>query len=288
MKLHMKKGFLAGVIILLFLLSSHSYLEGLTYNCLKNTFRFRDPTFATDSVGWRLPSAPNRDRSGLCGPELDYPAIEMEDLLYIASISSTSPGPVLHIQSSKAPSGIARDGHGTEERSILPGLMIILPLGIGFIILWLWLHTFKAGADTGKPAFLNRELFLYILDLELKRARRYQKFFSVLKLKLSPLYGQQNGERLQECYQSLTRCLRGELRAIDVLGSLGDDQLAALLLYTDPSGTVRVKSRLEDRFKYIDFKKYGYEVRFDQICFPKEGTGTKDLVRKVTEIEVLY
>ena len=133
--------------------------------------------------------------------------------------------------------------------------------------------------------FLDRELFLRILDLEIKRARRYQGFFCVIKLKLSPLTGQENGKRLQKKYQSLSNWLGGELRKTDVIGSLGDNQLAALLPYADLSGSGHVRSRLEGRLKYFDFEKNGYQVTIEQICFPKDGTMTEDLVHKVIGTE---
>lgn len=132
---------------------------------------------------------------------------------------------------------------------------------------------------------LSRELFLYVLDLEVERARRYQNFFCVLRLKLSQLAGQEKRKGLQESYQSLSNWLRGELRESDIVGSLGDDQLAALLPYADLWGSGHVRSCLEGSLRYFDFKNAGYEIMIDQICFPKDGTVTEDLVRKVTGIE---
>ncbi len=128
-------------------------------------------------------------------------------------------------------------------------------------------------------------MFLYILDLEVERARRYQDFFSILKVKLLPLPGQEDARGLQKCYRSLLNWLREELRESDLLGSLGDCHLAVLLPYADLSGSKQVKSRLEDSLRYFGFKNDGYEVTIDQICFPKDGTVTKDLIRKVTGIE---
>ena len=137
----------------------------------------------------------------------------------------------------------------------------------------------------GVRLFLSRELFLYVLDLEVERARRYQDFFCVLKLKLFPLPGQEEGKGLQKCHRSLTNWLREELRESDLLGSLGDDHLAVLLPYADLSVSRQVKSRLEDSLKYFGFQNDGYEVMIDQICFPKDAAVTKDLVSKVTGIE---
>ena len=166
-----------------------------------------------------------------------------------------------------------------------PDLTTMLLLGIGAVILWLCLHAFQKRANVGMGRFLDRELFLRFLDWEVERARRYQVFFCVIKLKLSPLMGQENGKRLQKNYQSLTNWLSGELRKIDIIGSLGDNQLAALLPYADLSGSGHVRSRLEGRLKYLDFEKNKYQVMIEQICFPKDGTVTEDLVHKVIGTE---
>lgn len=130
---------------------------------------------------------------------------------------------------------------------------------------------------------LNRELFLCTLDLEVKRARRAQYSFCVLKLKLFKLPGKEKGKGVKKCYESLANLLRRELREIDILGSLGDDELAVLLPYTDLSGIVRVRSRLERRLRYLDFNNDGYEVMIDQICFPKGGTEFENFKDKVPE-----
>jgi PleD family two-component response regulator len=129
----------------------------------------------------------------------------------------------------------------------------------------------------------NREMFLYLLDLEIKRAIRYQNFFCILKLKLSQLPENRNGKGPQVCYQTLRHLLIEEMRESDILGSLGDDQLAILIPYADPSAGSSAKSRLEGSLKYFEFKKEGYEVMVDQISFPLDGTDTPDLVGKLLE-----
>jgi len=127
----------------------------------------------------------------------------------------------------------------------------------------------------------NWEMFLYLLDLEVKRARRYQNFFCILKLKLSRLPDHENGKGLQICYQTLRHLLIEELRESDIFGSPGDDQFAILIPYADLSAGDAVRSRLEASLKYYQSKNEGYEVRIDQISFPKDGTDTPDLVAKL-------
>src|SRR5512137_1800935 len=86
-------------------------------------------------------------------------------------------------------------------------------------------NPWEKGAEMGLSRILNREIFLYLLDLEVKRARRYQNFFSVLILKLVQLSSKDNGSRLQNCYNQLSHLLREEFRESDILGSLGENKL---------------------------------------------------------------
>jgi GGDEF domain-containing protein len=127
----------------------------------------------------------------------------------------------------------------------------------------------------------NRAMFLYMLELEVKRAQRYQNFFCILKLKLSQIPDYENGKGLQTCYQTLRHLLIEELRESDILGSLGDDQLAILIPYADVSAGGSARSRLEGSLKYFEFKNEGYEVMIDQISFPMDGTDMPDLVGKL-------
>jgi GGDEF domain-containing protein len=132
---------------------------------------------------------------------------------------------------------------------------------------------------------LNREIFLYLLDHEVKRARRYQDFFCVLILKLSRLPSHDNGKEQQACYQTLANLLVEELRDSDILGSLGEKGLAALLPFADSSAGGIAKSRFEGSLKYCDFQSEGYEVTVEQVCFPVDGTDTSGLIKKVVGTE---
>jgi GGDEF domain-containing protein len=128
---------------------------------------------------------------------------------------------------------------------------------------------------------LNQQLFLYLLDMEVKRARRYQNFFCILTLKINRLSSGNSGTDFENCYQQLTKCVKEEFRESDILGSVGENSLVALLPYADRSAGCRAKFHFESCLKYYDFKKEGYEVMVDKICFPGDGTDTSDLVKKL-------
>jgi GGDEF domain-containing protein len=132
---------------------------------------------------------------------------------------------------------------------------------------------------------LNREVFLYFLDLEVKRSRRYQNFFCIMILRLKET-AEGNGEKgLQACYQRLTHLVEEEVRESDILGTLGQKKLAVILPYADMSAGVDTRSRFENNIQYYDFIREGYQVVVEQICFPKDGTDTSDLIQKVIGTE---
>lgn len=127
---------------------------------------------------------------------------------------------------------------------------------------------------------LNRELFLFLLDLEVKRARRYQNFLCLVFFKIKQFSQEDNGGALKACYKALGGLLMEEIRESDIIGSLDLNKLVVLLPYADLQGGSHVKSRFEDALRYYDFKSGGLEVMIDQVCFPVHGTGTMDLIRK--------
>ncbi len=132
---------------------------------------------------------------------------------------------------------------------------------------------------------MNRNLFLYMLDLEVKRARRYQNFLCLMLLKIKNFSKEDDGIGLKKCYRAVGQLLMEELRESDLIGSLELNHLVVLLPYADMKMGACVKSRFEDILKYYDFKKNGFEVKVDQICFPVHGTDTADLIRKALSTE---
>jgi GGDEF domain-containing protein len=132
---------------------------------------------------------------------------------------------------------------------------------------------------------LNQDLFLFLLDIEVKRARRYQNFLCLMFFKIKQFSQEDNGGGLEACYQTLRDLLIEELRESDIIGSLELDRLVVLLPYADVKAGTYVQSRFEDALKYYDFKNRGYEIMIDQVCFPIHGTDTVDLIRKALGTE---
>jgi len=140
----------------------------------------------------------------------------------------------------------------------------------------------------GVDRVLTREAFLHFLDLEVKRSRRYQNFFSVLVLKLDELPDHDQGTAMQACWERLTHLLAEEMRDSDILGALGEKSLAVILPYADLTAGGNTRSRFESSLQFYDFSRDGFRVVIDQVCFPRDGTDTSDLVRQVAGIETLH
>ena len=136
------------------------------------------------------------------------------------------------------------------------------------------------GKKAGLSRILNRDVFLSLLDLEVKRARRYQNFLCLMSLKIEQLANGANGANLQFCRRTLMNLLTEEIRESDIVGSLETNKMIVLLPYADAKSGAYVKSRFEDVLKYYDFKNNGFEIIVDQVCFPVHGTDTMDLIRK--------
>jgi GGDEF domain-containing protein len=125
---------------------------------------------------------------------------------------------------------------------------------------------------------LDKNMFFCFLDLEVKRARRYQNFLCLLHLKIKQFSESQNGWSFETCYQTLSDLLTVEMRESDIIGSIGVNQLVVLLPYADELAGYHAKSRFASTLKYFDFGGKGYEVTIDQISFPMNGTDAMDLI----------
>jgi diguanylate cyclase (GGDEF)-like protein len=144
---------------------------------------------------------------------------------------------------------------------------------------------FSKGPGEALGRILNRDLFLFLLDHEVKRARRYQNFLCLVFFNIKHFSREDNGGGLKTCYQTLSDLLTEEIRESDIIGSLESDKLIVLLPYADLKAGAHVKSRFEDALKYYDFKNKGLEIMIDQVCFPVHGADAIDLIRKALGTE---
>jgi hypothetical protein len=139
----------------------------------------------------------------------------------------------------------------------------------------------KGGKGAGLKRILSKDLFLYLLDLEVKRGRRYQNFLSILILDLIALPKEDGGGDLETTYQMLSTLLKDEMRETDIFGALGENRLIVLLPYADLLAGDQAKSRFEAILEHYDFKSRGYKVKVHQVSFPTNGTDTAELMKKL-------
>jgi hypothetical protein len=126
----------------------------------------------------------------------------------------------------------------------------------------------------------SRETFLYFLDQEVMRARRYREFFSIILLKLLGSDHFPSDVATESCCKTLTDVLVSETRETDILGTLEKNKIAVLLPYADQESSGLAQSRFKLFLRPYDFKRRGWEVELRRLCFPSDGTDTRDLVEK--------
>jgi diguanylate cyclase (GGDEF)-like protein len=124
----------------------------------------------------------------------------------------------------------------------------------------------------------NRQSFMHILDLEIKRAQRYQNYLSLLSLTfghLDPLLGEGPSISLR----TLANLLKSELRDTDMVGQGAGNRLLVMLPYTDMGEADRVTERLEKAFHDYGFGRKGFTIEISEVCFPTHATNVDDLLR---------
>ncbi len=148
-----------------------------------------------------------------------------------------------------------------------------------------WGGKFPGGPEEPFGRILNRDLFHFVLDIEVKRSRRYQNFLCLMLFKIKQFSQEGDPGGMQACYRKLGDLLMEETRESDIIGFLELDRLVVLLPYADMKAGAHVKSRFEDTLKYYDFKSKGIEIMIDQVCFPINGSDTTDLIKRASRTE---
>jgi GGDEF domain-containing protein len=126
----------------------------------------------------------------------------------------------------------------------------------------------------------NRDSFLFLLDREIKRARRYQNYLSLLSLTLRDLDPSPR-ENPSVSLKNLAYLLKDELRDTDFVGEGGANRLLVMLPYADMAGVDKVKEKLEKIFQDYGFEAEGNAIEIGEVCFPTHGTNVEELLKRV-------
>ena len=124
----------------------------------------------------------------------------------------------------------------------------------------------------------NRQSFIFLLDLEIKKAQRYQNFLSLLSLTFDHLSSSLT-DNLSVSLTTMCNLLKDELRDTDVIGQGGTNRLFVMLPYADVGGANKVRKRLEQILRDFGFGAKGFAVEIDEVCFPTHATNIEDLLR---------
>jgi len=124
----------------------------------------------------------------------------------------------------------------------------------------------------------NKQSFLFLLELEIKKARKHRNYLSLLSLTfghLDPLAGENPSISLK----TLAHLLKDELRDTDIVGQDGGNRLLVMLPYADMAGARKVRARLEKTLHYYGFGEKGFTIEIDEACFPIHATNADELLR---------
>lgn len=125
-----------------------------------------------------------------------------------------------------------------------------------------------------------REAFLHFLDLEIRRARRYQNFFSVMRFELRN-EGAEMTTSQTKSLKSLVKLLRGEVRETDVFGQTREDEIMIILPYCDSAGADVVNTRLKSLISDFHTDSRGFKINSGLVCFPGEANDMTEILNRL-------
>ncbi|MFX0199046.1 MAG: GGDEF domain-containing protein [Candidatus Hodarchaeota archaeon] len=124
----------------------------------------------------------------------------------------------------------------------------------------------------------NRQSFLFLLDLEIKKAQRYQNYLSLLSFTFDHLHPPLK-DNPSISLKTVGNLLKDELRETDVIGQSGTNRLLVMLPYADMTGAHQVRRRLEKILHDFGFSTRGFAIEVGEVCFPTHATNIDDLLR---------
>jgi diguanylate cyclase (GGDEF)-like protein len=124
----------------------------------------------------------------------------------------------------------------------------------------------------------NRQSFLLLLELEVKRAQRYQDYLSLLSLTFGHL-NPSLGKNPSISFKTLAKLLKDELRDSDIVGEDTGNRFIIMLPHADMARAHRVRERLERILQDYGFAEKGLTMEIDEVCFPTHATSVYDLLQ---------
>lgn len=130
--------------------------------------------------------------------------------------------------------------------------------------------------------FQDRDFFLHLLELELKRSLRYQSFTSVLLVDI-PANRERALGMTATFLEKVVTSLRSQIRETDIIGSTREDTIAVILLNCDKRSTSEVANRVSCwTSQYFGSNGNdgisGSKLGIGAACFPTHATDCEHLL----------
>ena len=161
---------------------------------------------------------------------------------------------------------------------------------IVFLIITLILTKLKRALENHKAlgrtdpltAILNRRAFCDLAEMELNKARRYQKPLSVLYMdidnfkKINDRLGHHIGDTLL-C--SAAKMIKSNIRAIDIIGRFGGDEFVILLAETGPGSVALIARKLRDKLlQLMQNKNWPVTFSIGAVTFESPPDSVEELI----------
>ena len=135
--------------------------------------------------------------------------------------------------------------------------------------------------------FQDRDFFLHLLELELKRSLRYQSFTSVLLIEI-PANRRLDLTRTATFLEKVVASLSSQIRETDIIGTTKESTITVILLNCDKCSTNEVANRVSSwTLQYFGSDNNGSISRsrlgVGTACFPTQATDSEHLLRAASD-----
>jgi GGDEF domain-containing protein len=136
--------------------------------------------------------------------------------------------------------------------------------------------------------FQDRDFFLKLLELELKRSLRYQSFTSVLLVEI-PENWKLHLTKTSTFLERVVTSLSSQIRETDIIGTTKENTITVILLNCDKRSTSEVANRVSCwTSQYFGSNSNdgisGSRLGVGAACFPTHATDSEHLLSAAAEV----
>ena len=135
--------------------------------------------------------------------------------------------------------------------------------------------------------FQDRDLFLQLLEIELRRSLRYQSFTSVLLIEI-PRARETDPQGANTLFEKVAASLGSQIRETDLIGSTKENMITVILLNCDTRCTGEVANRVGAWVLHYfgsahDDRPSNLRLGVGVACFPTHATDLEHLLTTASE-----